>query len=178
MCVLFAGAFRDTSAPARPVRTHMDPSAVPAFFRVLGRMMTADERVGFCAVLAQRLYYDNLYSSSERAREALKLIQSTWRRRIRTKSTPPDMYNAWGLVHRYMYLQLKEQAPTRPYTRTRSTIVPLPDGGFRIQSNTHMVQGHRRRQHGWRELLHNVHCVCKHAVLVDYHWKDTRKRRR
>ena len=156
----------------------MDPSAVPAFFRVLGRMMTADERVGFCAVLAQRLYYDNLYSSSERAREALKLIQSTWRRRIRTKSTPPDMYNAWGLVHRYMYLQLKEQAPTRPYTRTRSTIVPLPDGGFRIQSNTHMVQGHRRRQHGWRELLHNVHCVCKHAVLVDYHWKDTRKRRR
>ena len=60
----------------------MDPCAVTAFFRVLGRVMKADEQVGFCAVLEHMLYYDNLYNSSERAREALKLIQSTWRRYI------------------------------------------------------------------------------------------------
>ena len=159
---------------------HMDSSAVTAFFRALSKVMKSDEQVAFCAGLAHALYYDNLYNSSERAREVLKLIQSTWRRRrrIRTEMTPPDMWLAWGLVHKYVYESLQEQKPTKAYTRTRNKIVVLPDGGFQMQSNTHVVQGHRRRHYGWKKLLHNVHATCKHAVLVNYHWKDTRKRKR
>jgi len=177
-CAFLVGAFRDTSAPARLVRTHMDSSAVTAFFRVLDREMKSD-KAAFCAVLAQMLYYDNLYNSSERAREALKLIQSTWRRRrARRESTPPNMYLAWGLVHKHMYDSLEEQKPTKPYTRTRTKIVVLPEGGFQMQSNTHLVQGHRRRHYGWKKQLHDVHAVCKHAVLIDFHWKDSRKRKR
>ena len=158
----------------------MDSSAVTAFFRALSKVMKPDEQVAFCAGLAHALYYDNLYNSSERAREALRLIQSTWRRRcrIRTEMTSPDMWVAWGLVHKFVYESLQEQKPTKPYTRTRSKIVVLPDGGFQMQSNTHMVQGHRRRANGWKKQLHDVHATCKHAVLVDYHWKDTRKRKR
>ena len=157
----------------------MDSSAVTAFFRVLDREMKSD-KAAFCAVLSHMLYYNNLYNSSERAREALKLIQSTWRRRrrIRTEMTLPDMHLAWGLVHQYMYDSLQEQKPTKAYTRTRSKIVVLPDGGFQMQSNTHVVQGHRRRYYGWKKQLHDVHATCKHAVLVNYHWKDTRKRKR
>lgn len=158
----------------------MDSSAVTAFFRALGKTMKKEEQVGFCAVLADMLYYDNLYNSSERAREALKLIQSTWRRRrrIRTEMTPPDMWMAWGLVHRFVYESRQEQKPTKEYTRTRTKVVVLPEGGFQIQTNTHQVQGHRRRYYGWKQLLHNVHATCKHAVLVDHHWKDTRKSRK
>ena len=179
MCVR-VGRFRDTSALLRLLATHMDSSAVTAFFRALGKTMTADEQVDFCAVLAGMLYFDNLYNSSERARAALQLIQSTWRRRrrIRTEMTPPDMWTAWGLVHKFLYEQRKEQKPTKAYSRTRTKVVVLPDGGFQMQTNTHMVQGHRRRYYGWKELLHNVHATCKHAVLVDYHWKDTRKSRK
>ena len=47
----------------------MDSSAVTAFFRALGKTMKKEEQVGFCAVLADMLYYDNLYNSSERARD-------------------------------------------------------------------------------------------------------------
>ena len=138
------------------------------------------DKAAFCAVLAHLLYYDNLYNSSERARAALRLIQTTWRRRLRIRSqtTPPDMYLAWGLFHKFMYDSLQEQQPTRPYVRTRCKIVVLPDGGFQTHSNTHVVQGHRRRHYGWKKKLADVHAVCKHAVLVDFHWKDTRKRKR
>ena len=152
---------------------------VSTFFRVLDVEMTSD-KVVFCKMLGHMLYFHNLYHSSERARAALQLLQSTWRRRrlARTQMTKPDMYTAWGLVHKYIYDQTQEQQPTRPYTRTRNTIRVTADGTFKIQSCTHVVSGHRRRYYGYKKLHAAVHQTCKRAVLVNYHWRDTRKRKR